>query len=71
MNRIEYLEKYHELSGTLIGLTSLCDSVEDVRKYLNIYQPKLNEIYIQRIHSLAEESDWSEEELANVLEMVR
>lgn len=70
MTRLEYLEKYHEISGTLIGIVSLCDSVEAVKKYLDIYQPKLNEIYIQRIHSLAEESGWSKEELDNVLEMV-
>lgn len=71
MTRIEYLEKHHELSGTLIGIVSVCDSVEDIKKYLNIYQPKLNEIYTQRIHSLAIESNWNEEELDNVLEMVR
>lgn len=71
MTRLEYLEKYHELSGTLIGIISLCDTLEDVKRYNAIYRLKLDEIYIQRIHSLGKESGWTEEQLARVLEIVR
>ena len=71
MTRLEYLSKFHEISGTLIGIISLCDTLEDVKKYISIYNPKLNDIYIERIRSLGEESGWSKEKLTNVLEIIK
>ena len=71
MTRLEYLERHHELAGTLISIISLCDAIEDVKRYNDIYRLKLAEIYIQRIHSLGEESGWTEEQLDRVLEIVK
>lgn len=49
MNRLTYLESYHTISQTLIDLISVANDMEEIKSYLDHYQPELNRIWRARV----------------------
>lgn len=66
MNREEYLMEHHHICETMIGLVSMQDDIEGVKKILEVWKPKLKEIQKQRYLTLCE--GMSDEEKQAVLE---
>lgn len=48
MDRLTYLEEHHQLTESIIGLVSIQSDIEGVKKVLEIWRPKLNEVIVKR-----------------------
>lgn len=67
MNKIEYLEKYHEISQSLIGLVSIQETKEGVDQVLIKWKPMLDDIFLEYAHSVCKETGVDPEEFVRFL----
>lgn len=67
MNREEYLMEHHHITESMIGLISIQYTMEDVKKVLSEWKPKLKEIQKKRYLELCK--DLPEEEIQKMLEI--
>lgn len=67
MTREEYLMEHHHITESTIGLISIQYSMEDVKKVLSEWKPKLKEIQKKRYLELCK--DLPEEEIQKMLEI--
>lgn len=70
MNRLDYLERHHHISSTLIGIISISDDKEQIDKALWLYKAQLKNLEIKRVKGLAQELGWSEDQTDSVLDMM-
>lgn len=66
MNREDYLLEHHHICESMIGLISIQDDIEGVRKVLDVWKPKLKDIQKQRYVTLC--AGMSDKEIQEVLE---
>lgn len=64
MTREDYLTEHHYLCESMIGLISIQENIDGVKKVLDTWKPKLKEIRKQRYLTLCE--GMSEEEIKNL-----
>lgn len=66
MNSEDYLKEHHHITESMIGLISIQENIEGVKKVLSVWKPKLKEIQRQRYLTLCD--GMSEKEIREVLE---
>ena len=68
MNREDYLMEHHHICESMIGLISMQEDIEGVKKILSLWEPKLKVIQKQRNITLCEGEGMTEKEIQEVLE---
>lgn len=62
MTKLEYLEKHHYLTQSIVGLVSIQSDIEGVNKVLLKWKPLLDELSTERYKSLCVEEgvEWED-----------